>query len=89
MASGTRPILVIFIIFSILLLLFINTQAAFAAHPISIGNPLNSDKPVCGGPRSKPCASPLQPGRPCRKYYHCYPPASNNIGTRSNIKTNN
>ncbi|KAH7657427.1 hypothetical protein IHE45_17G021800 [Dioscorea alata] len=83
MASGTKPIFVIFIIFSILSLLFINTAAVAARSA------LKPDKPVCGGPKGKPC-TPGQPyRRGCRNYYECPPPASNNVATRPNIKTNN
>ncbi|KAH7690241.1 hypothetical protein IHE45_02G034300 [Dioscorea alata] len=32
---------------------------------------------------------PNKPGRRCSTYYHCMPPASNNVATRPNIKTNN
>ncbi|KAM0933488.1 hypothetical protein DsansV1_C35g0229461 [Dioscorea sansibarensis] len=77
MASGTKPIFVIFIIFSILLLLFINTPAAFAARPSSFGNPLDPNKPPCPTPRGQP-------------YTRCYkPPPTNNVATKPNIKTNN
>ncbi|KAH7657431.1 hypothetical protein IHE45_17G021900 [Dioscorea alata] len=87
MASGTKPIFVIFIFFSILSLLFINTAAV--AVVIDPGRTLKPPKTVCGGPKGKPC-TPGQPySRGCRKNYNCPPSASNNVATRPNIKTNN
>ncbi|KAH7657426.1 hypothetical protein IHE45_17G021400 [Dioscorea alata] len=76
MASCTRPT---FIIFSILLLLFLNTPA-IAARSISIGNPLNPNKPVCPAPRGQPygkCKPPLSP--PLRR-------GTDKVATRPNTK---
>ncbi|KAH7657429.1 Rapid ALkalinization Factor protein [Dioscorea alata] len=88
MASCTRPT---FIIFSILLLLFLNTPA-FSARSISIGNPLNPNKPACPTPRGQPYRSckppPSQPlGRGCNSRYKCVPPGTDKVATRPNIKT--
>ncbi|KAH7657432.1 Rapid ALkalinization Factor protein [Dioscorea alata] len=102
MASGTKPIFVIFIIFSILLLLFTSTPT-FAARPIStptsaaISTPgaLNPNRPVCGGARGRPygaCNSPPPLKRKCKSIYGCPPEQTNNVATdrtRLNIKTNN
>ncbi|KAH7690243.1 hypothetical protein IHE45_02G034500 [Dioscorea alata] len=87
MASGTKPIFVIFIIFSILLLLFTSTPT-FAARPIStptsaaISVPaLKPTKPVPPTPRGQPYR------RACKSKYYCGPPAgTDKVATRPNIK---
>ncbi|KAJ0988082.1 hypothetical protein J5N97_006438 [Dioscorea zingiberensis] len=90
--STSKAMITIFIIFTILLLLFITTPASAASGRVGIvpGRPLDPNHPVCNRGRGERCTIPFYPPkRPCRYKYYCQPPAPNTDAALPNMEKNN